>query len=209
MKNELKIDNRTLVEECLNGDKEALNLFYMRFAPKMLGVIRRYVRDADDAEDILHDGFIVAFTRLSSLRDFDRVDYWLATIMKNLSLQFLHSQDVTVMLHELPDVEDTPEIGDIIDLDTLEALVRKLPEGYQKVFRLAVLENRSHKEIAALLGIAPNSSSSQLFHAKLMMRKLVTEYRRQTGLLSLLLVAATTGGFYGTVTAPLRRNPCH
>lgn len=193
MNPDLKIDNRSLVEECQKGDKEALNLFYTRFAPKMFGVIRRYVSNPKDAEDILHDGFIVAFTRLGSLRDFDRVDYWLASIMKNLSLQFLHSQDVAGMLHDLPDMEDVPEIDEIIDLEVLEKLIRKLPDGYQKVFRLAVLENKSHKEIAGLLGIAPNTSSSQLFHAKLAMRKLITEYRRQTGLLTLLLLL-TFGG---------------
>ena len=188
----LHIDNRSLVEECIRGDKEALNLFYLRFAPRMLAVIRRYVSSQKDAEDILHDGFIVAFTRLKSLRDFDRVDFWLATIMKNLSLRFLQSQDVAAMLHDLPEIEDTPDITEIISLDTLEELMRKMPDGYQKVFRLAVLENKSHKEIAALLGIAPNTSSSQLFHAKVMMRRLITDYRRQAGLLTLLLAGSLT-----------------
>lgn len=193
MNSQLEIDNHTLVEECRNGDKEALNLFYLRFAPRMLSVIRRYVNDQKDAEDILHDGFIVAFTRLSSLRDAGKVDYWLATIMKNLSLHFLQAQDVTQILHDIPDVEDTPQIEDIIDLETLETLITRLPAGYQKVFRLAVLENKSHKEIAKLLGIAPNSSSSQLFHAKLMMRKLITEYKKQTGVWSILLLGIIGG----------------
>ena len=193
MKCNLDIDNRKLVEECKAGSKEALNLFYTRFAPRMLSVIHRYVADPQDAEDILHDGFIIAFTRLNSLRDFDHVDYWLATIMKNLSLRFLHNQDVASMLYEIPEVEDTPEFEEIIDFTTLESLIKKLPPGYQKVFRLAVLENKSHKEIAGILGIAPNSSSSQLFHAKLMMRKLITDYRNQTGLLSLLVLIVAGG----------------
>lgn len=193
VKHLLEIDNDSLIEECLKGDKEALNLLYVRFAPRMLSIIRRYVSNPKDAEDILHDGFIVAFTRLSTLRDYDRVDYWLATIMKNLSLQFLSSQDLAGILHELPEIEDTPKIDEILDLDTLEMLIKKLPAGYQKVFRLAVLENKSHKEIGKLLGIAPNTSSSQLFHAKLMMRKLINEYRLQCGLAS-LLIAIFIGG---------------
>ena len=196
MNHNLHIDNRELIEGCMAGDKEALNLFYIRFAPRMLSVIRCYISNPKDAEDILHDGFIVALTRLGSLRNPDRVDYWLATIMKNLSLQFLHSQDVAQMLHDLPEIEDTPELESVIDLDVLESLIKKLPEGYQKVFRLAVLENKSHKEIAKLLGIAPNSSSSQLFHAKLMMRRLIVEYRKQAGVFSLLLIAATTGWIF-------------
>ena len=192
----LHIDNHELIEGCKAGDKEALNLFYIRFAPRMLNVIRCYIYNHKDAEDILHDGFIVALTRLGSLRDPDCIEYWLATIMKNLSLQFLHSRDVAQVLHDLPEIEDTPELESVIDLDVLESLIKKLPEGYQKVFRLAVLENKSHKEIAKLLGIAPNSSSSQLFHAKLMMRRLIVEYRKQAGVFSLLLIAATAGWIF-------------
>lgn len=189
----MDIDNRSLVEECMKGDREALNLFYTRFAPRMLRLIHRYVTDEKDAEDILHDGFIVAFTRLGTLHDHERVDYWLATIMKNLSLQFLHTQDVAVILHELPEVEDSGDIQDVLDLEVLESLILRLPAGYQKVFRLAVLENKSHKEIARLLGIAPNTSSSQLFHAKMMMRRLISEYRAQAGVLSLLIAALSAG----------------
>lgn len=195
MKISLEIDNRSLVEECLKGDKEALNLFYLRFAPRMQGVIRRYVHDSKDAEDILHDGFIVAFTRLKSLRDRERVDYWLATIMKNLALRFLQEQDVTELLTE-DYAEEAPAIDNIIDMEVLESLIKKLPTGYQKVFRLSMLEKKSHKEIAQILGIAPNSSSSQLFHAKLMMRQLITDYRKQTGILSLLLLGIGAGTIF-------------
>lgn len=184
----LKTDNDTLIEDCIKGNQDYLNLFYTRFAPKMFSVIMRYVSNPNDAEDILHDGFIVAFTSLNSLRNPESVEYWLASIMKNLSLQFLQAQDVVNILHEIPEVEDSPEFNDIIDLSTLETLIKKLPKGYQTVFRLSVLENKTHKEIADILGIAPNSSSSQLFHAKLMMRKLISEHRRKIELISLLMI---------------------
>lgn len=195
MKFNLDIDNNSLIEECITGNKDALNLFYSRFAPKMFSVVCRYVNNTEDARDILHDGFLVAFTRLKALRNAESLEYWLASIMKNLSLQFLQHQDVVTILHDLPEVEETPDFCDIIDLPTLETLIQKLPKGYQKVFRLSVLENKTHKEIAKILGIAPNSSSSQLFHAKLMMRKFINEYRREAGLLSLLLIMGLTGLF--------------
>lgn len=189
----LEIDNDVLVKECIQGNQEALALFYSRYAPKMHSVVKRYVADTNDAQDILHDGFMVTFTRMKSLKNPDKVEYWLATIMKNLSLQFLQAQNVELLLHNIPDVEDTPEFDDIIDLTVLESLIQKLPKGYQSVFRLAVLENKTHKEISKILGIAPNSSSSQLFHAKLMMRKLVMEYRHKAEILSLLLILLTAG----------------
>lgn len=196
MKHGLSIDNISLVEECKGGNKDALNLFYTRFAPRMLRVASRYVHEQKDAEDIVHDGFIVALTHLDSIKDPNKVDFWLASIIKNLSLQFLKSQDVAEILHDIPDMEEEQDPENFIDIKTLEYLINKLPTGYQKVFRLAVLENKSHKEIGKLLGIAPNSSSSQLFHAKLMMRKLISEYKKQAGVFSLLLLALSGGIWY-------------
>lgn len=166
----------------------------------------RYVNNPADAQDILHDGFVVAFTRLKTLKKPESIEFWLATIMKNLSLQFLQAQDVVTILHEIPEVEDTPEFTDIIDLPTLESLIKKLPQGYQTIFRLSVLENKTHKEIAKILGIAPNSSSSQLFHAKVMMRRLVSEYRREAGLISLLLIALTTGVIWWSGTLNIKND---
>lgn len=197
----LDIDNRSLVEQCLAGDRTALSLFYTRFAPTMLGIVSRYVPTRADAEDILHDGFVIAFTRLDSVRDYEHVDHWLATIMKNLSLQFLKNQDVSCLLHDAPEIADTPDIDDFIDIKTLESLISKLPAGYQKVFRLAVLENKTHKEIAEILGIAPNSSSSQLFHAKMMLRRLISDYKRQAGL-AVAALLITTGIYLMHRTQP-------
>ncbi len=50
-----------------------------------------------------------------------------------------------------------------------------------------------HKEISKILGIAPNSSSSQLFHAKLRLRELIKDYQLRAGLISLLLLLVSSG----------------
>lgn len=192
----LDIDNQTLVEECRNGDKDAMSILYSRFAPRMMHVITRYVSDRDSTQDILHDGFIAAFTRLDTLRDPERLDFWLATIMKNLSLKYLQAQNVSSILEEIPETAEEPELDEILDFATLESLIRQLPEGYQNVFRLAVLEGKSHKEISEILGIAPNSSSSQLFHAKIRLRQLIRDYQLRAGLISMLLLLVSSGIFF-------------
>lgn len=193
---DLDIDNQTLVDECRSGDRDAMSILYTRFAPRMLHLISRYVSDRDTAHDILHDGFVAAFTRLDTLRDSERLDFWLATIMKNLSLKYLQAQTVASILNEIPDTPDEPELDDILDFATIESLIRQLPEGYQKVFRLAVLEGKSHKEISKILGIAPNSSSSQLFHAKIRLRQLIRDYQLRTGLISFLLLIVSASALF-------------
>lgn len=70
--------------------------------------------------------------------------------------------------------------------EELNKIISKLPDGYSKVFRLAVLDGLSHKEIAAQLGIAPHSSSSQLAHAKAMLRRMIKQSRMEMSILSII-----------------------
>ena len=56
-------------------------------------------------------------------------------------------------------------------------MIRRLPDGYRTIFNLYVFEEKSHKEIAALLGIKESSSASQLHRAKAQLAKWINEYR--------------------------------
>lgn len=62
--------------------------------------------------------------------------------------------------------------------------------GYRKVFKLAVLENKSHKEIANLLGISEQTSGSQLFHARVMLRKMIVKYKIEKSMAVLAIIIA-------------------
>lgn len=91
----------------------------------------------------------------------------------------------TISLEEMSEDEapiDTFPSNDFPAYQTMLRMIESLPEGYNKVFKLAVLEGLSHKEIGLLLDIAPHSSSSQLSRAKDMLRKLISQYRMMIGL---------------------------
>ena len=55
--------------------------------------------------------------------------------------------------------------------------IAELPEGCRTVFNLFVFEEKSHKEIAKLLGIKEHSSTSQLHRAKYLLAKKIKEYK--------------------------------
>ena len=55
-------------------------------------------------------------------------------------------------------------------------MIKELPDGYRTVFNLYVFEDKSHKEIASLLGIKEDSSASQLFRAKKILATRIKEY---------------------------------
>ena len=108
--------------------------------------------------------------------------------MKTLPIQYLSRIEVATVLEDMDEPADSPDMNDILSYNELEVIINKLPEGYRKIFKLAVLENKSHKEIGKLLGIAPHSSSSQLARAKAMMRKLISERQTALALMVLLLL---------------------
>jgi RNA polymerase sigma-70 factor (ECF subfamily) len=71
---------------------------------------------------------------------------------------------------EEPNLEEIPQA-------TIMKMIRSLPEGYRTVFNLFVFEDKSHKEIAEILGIAENSSASQFHRAKAMLVQKIKEYK--------------------------------
>lgn len=182
------MDTVKLIEQCATGDRDAMARLYHAYSGRMLKLIERYVNEPSAAEDILHDGFLVIFSHISELRTPEKLEYWMGTIMKNLSIQYLSRIEVATVLEDMDEPADTPDMNDILSYNELEVIINKLPEGYRKIFKLAVLENKSHKEIGKLLGIAPHSSSSQLARAKAMMRKLISERQAALALMVLLLL---------------------
>jgi RNA polymerase sigma-70 factor (ECF subfamily) len=78
---------------------------------------------------------------------------------------------------EVPDIpeDDDPPISDVPP-DVIHSMVSQLPTGYRMVFNLYVFENKSHREIASLLGIKEKSSASQLCRAKNLLAKMIRQY---------------------------------
>ena len=180
------VDKKQLVAACQAGNREAQGQLYTTYRRKMMKVIRQYVADYDMAQDVLHDGFLIILSQIQSLRNPESLDYWMATIMKNLAIHTLSQIEFEDILDEHDD-ELEEETDSDLSYDELMSLVSQLPNGYQTVFRLAVLEGKSHQEIADMLGISPKSSASQLARAKEKLRQLITEHRKKAGLLAMLL----------------------
>ena len=186
------MDTAQLVKQCQSGDPKAFGSLYKLYAPSMMKVIENYIRIHDVAQDILHDGFLIAYGSLGDLQKRDKFDAWLTTIMRNLSLQYLREEanHISVPITDTMDegIHEDDSVENALSMDELNGIIDKLPDGYSKVFRLAVLEGLSHKEIGEMLGIAPHSSSSQLARAKAMLRRLIVEHRGNVGVIGIMVV---------------------
>ena len=162
-------------------DSQTLGELYETYAPQLLRICLRYVKNQAEAEDVLHDAFVIIFTHIDHLRDETKLVHWMTVIVRNLALRQAKATEERRRLREtltdetaaLDNDDPAPEISTERLLQAIDAL----PRGYGEVFRLAVLDGLTHDEIGQLLGIAPHSSSSQLARAKRMLRKWLTDYR--------------------------------
>lgn len=184
-----------LIERCKQGDSAALGELYKTYVPKMKGVCRRYLSEKEAINDVLHDSFVIIFTSFDKLRDNSKAENWMLSITRNVASKYKDFQKNhrNVALEETgknaPLTEEIPEDEQAeISLSELMGLIEKLPDGYGKLFRLAVFEGKSHKEIATMLGIEPHSASSQLARAKKMLRTMI---QKSWPVLLLLLIPVT------------------
>lgn len=186
------MEKKELVDLCKKGDEQALSVLYKTYSVKMMRICLHYVSDKQIAQDLLHDGFIIIFTSINSLRNPEKLESWMGIIMKNISLRYLNQTNSTntIAISDVSEEEEptvNPFSPDFISYDKLTEMVERLPDGYSTVFKLAVLEGLSHKEIGRQLNIAPHSSSSQLFRAKTLLKKMIRDYRL-TVLIALLFI---------------------
>ena len=179
-----------LISRCKTGDRQALNLLYCHYRPYLLNICKHYAKEDHVAEDLLHDAFIVILTSLDKLRDTDKLEAWMTTIVRNVGYHYWkHLEKENTALKQMSGESQNITEGSIMpDYELMQKLVAQLPKGYQQVFRLSVFEGLSHQEISRMLNIAPHTSSSQLLHAKRMLQKLI----RQSWLLILLFIAIPT-----------------
>ncbi len=181
-----------LIERVKAGDADALKTIYETYSQKMRNVcIRITQEDEDTVSDLVQEAFIRAYYSLGKLKDSSKFGEWIVAITKNVSLRYLErKQKVQVMpfssIADEFDVESSLASDSILEEKELLEIINKLPSGYCKVFKMAVIEGFSHKEIAESLGIEPHSSSSQLTRAKIMLRSMIN--KRTLALISIILI---------------------
>ena len=173
-----------LVEGCRAGKDFARKELYTLFSKQMLAVCYRYTGDLDAAHDVLHDGFIKIFTHFS-FRGECSLSTWITRVMVTQSVDYLRNRQQRekwlILEDQVPDVADEAEIADAgssLSEELLMRFVAELPVGCRTVFNLYVFEEKSHKEIAAMLHIKEHSSTSQLHRAKGLLAKRIKEYSK-------------------------------
>ncbi|RYY56212.1 MAG: sigma-70 family RNA polymerase sigma factor [Chitinophagaceae bacterium] len=152
---------------------------YRRFSPRMYGVCLRYAGNAEEAEDILQEGFIKVYKKLGSFRSEGSFEGWVRRIFVNTAIEHFrrkkYLQPVTEKEESTLEGNYLSVLDDLAERDILE-LVRQLSPGYRTVFNMYVVEGYTHKEIGEIMGISEGTSKSQLSRAKVILQEMVKKF---------------------------------
>ena len=167
---------------------KGIEAIYNRYASRFLGLCYRYCGNREDAEDIMHDGFLNIIRNVNQFqfRGEGSLEAWMKRIMVTTALKYLRnhkkyqkqlvfeSVNEQMNLVEEEEAMSYPEVSQ----ESLLQLITELPLGFRTIFNFYVFENYSHKEIAELLHCSENTSKTQLMRARLWLRKRVKDFEK-------------------------------
>jgi RNA polymerase sigma-70 factor (ECF subfamily) len=143
------------------------------------------VSDRDTAQEVLQEGFIKIFEKLGAFDHKGSFEGWIRRIVANTAIDAIrkskkdpyrtdNDNDFKIGAEDLMVDREEMETLDLKAQVAMEA-VQKLSPAYRAVFNLYVLEEYSHKEIGAILGISEGTSKSNLAKAKMNLQKILSE----------------------------------
>ncbi len=168
-----------LVEDAKERDAGAQENLFNWLADAMMVVCRRYVKNSEEAEEVMLDGWYKFFTSLSSFtyQNEAALRSWIKRIMINECLMLLRKKKAFILLSEseAEEIELEEEALNQLSAKEILDLILRLPAGYRTVFNLHEIEGMEHKEIAAMLGIAEGTSKSQLKKARALLQRNISQ----------------------------------
>lgn len=129
------------------------------------------------AEDAVHEGFIKAFKKMSTLKNPEVVEGWLKRIVMHEALQSIRADKYygDPSAREIAAEEEEEDNIATIPLGELHNCIEQLPEGYRIICQLNWIEGMKHHEIAEVVGISASTSRSQLARARIKLREIISQ----------------------------------
>lgn len=170
-----------LVERAQRGDARAFDLLMLKYQHKIASLVGRYVREPDEAQDVVQESFVKAYRALARFRGDSQFYTWLYRIAINtaknhvvargrrppdsdVALEDAEFQDGAGALKEL----DTPEshlAGDELEKAVFET-IEELPEDLRTALTLREFDGLSYEEIANVMDCPVGTVRSRIFRAR-------------------------------------------
>lgn len=154
MKNINKKDIKILFNKLKEGDKEALKEIYNKCNKIVYGIAFSILKNRDNSEDIVQIVFMKIMNMSKDLLPIKNEMSWIYSLTKNETLNYIRKQKDLVNIEEAYFLlEEDKEIEKIIEKDSYNNLIKKLPEKDREIISLKILSNMSFREISNLLNM--------------------------------------------------------
>jgi len=182
-------DDIQLVAEAKNGNLEAFGLLVERYQNRLYKIVRRFVPNHEDADDLIQETWMQAFRALSSFREEAGFYTWLYRIALNLTINFLRKQKKEkqresyevwekgpeeISGKKLMAAEDDPGLYEL--KEKIEMAIKKLPLPYRSAFILVTQEGLNYRQVAKILGCSENTVAWRMFKARQKLQKELQPY---------------------------------
>ena len=176
----MKVENQhinKLIERCKKGDKSAQFTIYKQYYKAMYNTALRIVNDSYEAEDIMQESFLAAFTKLHTFSETVTFGAWLKRIVINNSITALKKKDKmnTIPLEKvaLNELEEKPVDYTLLKISDILNKVAQLKNNYKVAITLNLIEGYDYEEIAQIMGISYENSRTTISRAKNKLRQLL------------------------------------
>ncbi len=136
--------------------------------------------NAEEAQDMLQEGFIEAFRRLESFRSESTFGAWLKKIVINKCINALEKRKICWSEEEIPDsyaeMADNEHVNEEelqLSVERVKKAMNRLPEGARVIFSLYLIEGYDHSEISEILHVSESTSKTQFMRARLMVKEML------------------------------------
>jgi RNA polymerase sigma-70 factor, ECF subfamily len=165
-----------LVAAAQGGDRSAFGLLYDRFAPMVHGIILSRVSPVD-ADDLVHDVFLLALRQLHSLRSSAAFGGWLAQIARHRATDYYRRRPQKSEVELADSLPGTTAGAASASAEAIAVLriIQELPEAYRETLLLRLVEGMTGSEIAARTGLAPGSVRVNLHRGMKLLRERLSQ----------------------------------
>ena len=171
------IKDRQLALGCSSNDRRSQEALYKRYYNPMIALCMRYVRNKEDAVEVLHTGFLKIFQNIENFDETKAALFtWIHAIMVRTAIDFLRKKNpMTQEVEWTEAIEPEIQAKALVDKSGEEIMnfLKQLPQTTATVFNLYVIEGYNHKEVGKLLNISDGTSKWHLSEAKNQLAKLI------------------------------------
>jgi len=176
----IDLELKEIIEGCYKGSRKYQEALYNRYVSKMYGICLSYAKNREEAQDILHDGFIKVYKKFNKFDQTQNIETWIRTVVVNTAIDHLRRakkfREVGIDEQTVPIAHADDNVSETFKTKDLVEIINMLPTGAKTIFNLYTLEGYNHREIAQKLEISVGTSKSQFSRAKQLLQGLVNNY---------------------------------